>query len=144
MAYVLANITQANREKIKGDAAMSAANLYWLCTAEERDLFPTTWAFDVERNSYLMRMPRLSRGETNDFLYLIFVSGNFYTIEKEGAYGGEMHFDDRSIPKADVLKNVEDEVTAAFAVYGCWGNGPLNERGQIEFDVVPEFTKKGA
>jgi hypothetical protein len=144
MAYALANITQEDREKIKRDASSSPDKLRWLNAAEQLDAFPLTWALDLERDCYLMPMPIESRGDTNDVPYLMHVEGQLYKIERVGAYADLMHFDEDSLPSVDKLRAVEGEVTAAFAVYGCWGDGPLNERGQLEFAVVPEFTKKGA
>lgn len=144
MTYVLADITEADHEKIKLDASYSREKLRWLNAAVKLEAFPRTWALDRERNCYLMIMPTESRGESVEFSYLMFVEGRFFKVDRLGAYGGEMCFDEDALPSEVVMDNVKAEVAAAFAVYGAWGEGPLNKRGKIEFDVVPEFIAKGA
>lgn len=142
MTYVLDSISPADREKIIQDAAADIEKRDWLIYAIKWKTFADTWAVDKQRNCYLLLMPPRIREESDEDIYFAFVGGRMYKINRLGFFGDRVYFDEQSAEAVPSI--VEEEVTAAFAVYGCWGQGPLNEIGIPEFEIVPKFTKKRA
>jgi hypothetical protein len=140
MTYVLAPISPTDREKIIQDAATDIEKQKRLLYAIKWKIFAETWAVDRERNCYLLQTPAQTREESDEDSYFAFVDGNMYKINRLGFFGDWVYFDEQSAEA--VPSSVAEEVTAAFAVYGCWGEGPLNEFGIPEFALIPKFTKK--
>ena len=145
MTYVLEKITPEDQEKIIKDAVCDPKKQERLTYAMAHQEFTQSWVIDRERNCYLLRMPSTMREEDWDTPYFIFVDGCMYRINREGQAGHRVYFDEAVLPTASSLTKLQDEIRAAFAVYGCWGDGPLNDRGVPVWAIDPQFTmKKGA
>ncbi len=76
--------------------------------------------------------------------YVAFVDGRMYQINLTSIFSHSMYFDEPSLPSGPSLKLLHREVTAAFAVLGEFGGGPMNARGVPEHEIVPVFVTKGA
>lgn len=74
-----------------------------------------------------------------DLGYLAFIGGQMYKINRVGCFGHEVYFDEKDLPDGKMLQVLQDELTAAFVVFGANGIGPDDE------ELDPIFTvKKGA
>lgn len=145
MTYVLEKITPEDQKKIIEDASSNLHKQQRLAYAMERQEFTESWAVDKDRNCYLLRMPCTMREEEWDTPYLVFVKGEMYRINREGQAGHRVYFDEELLPAAPLLAELQEEIRTAFSVHGCWGDGPLNERGVPVWAIDPQFTmKKGA
>jgi hypothetical protein len=142
MAYALEKITLEDQKKILEDAKSDTAKQQRLAYAIKHHEFTENWAVDRERNSYLLRMPSPTREESWDVPYFVFTKSDMYRINREGQAGHRMYFDEKILPAASLLTELEEEIRAAFAVHGCWGDGPLNERGIPVWAIDPQFTMK--
>ncbi|WP_426107911.1 hypothetical protein [Massilia sp. TSP1-1-2] len=144
MAYALETISQADQEKILADAAAFPAKKTWLSAVAHSRVFPKTWAVDRGRDCYLMFMPAMVRTDMMEQPYVAFVDGRMYQINLTSIFSHSMYFDEPSLPSGPSLKLLHREVTAAFAVLGEFGGGPMNARGVPEHEIVPVFVTKGA
>ncbi len=144
MAYALETISQADQVKILADAAAFPAKKTWLSAVAHSRVFPETWAVDRERDCYLMFMPAMVRTDMMEQTYVAFVDGRMYQINLRSMFSHSMYVDEPSLPSGPSLELLHRDVTAAFAILGQFGRGPLNERGAVEHDIVPVFVAKGA
>lgn len=140
MAYVLEPITPADIDKMISDTAGTPRTQGDLIIAKTYRGFPETWAIDRNRNYYFLGKPMPSLEQLFDRPYCIFARGQMYTIRVEGR-GNRVYFDGENLPPAHLLAEVQDEIKAAFIVYGRWGTGPT-EGGRPVHAVLPEFIVK--
>lgn len=142
MAYVLEKISEADQEKILTDANCDQDKLNKLNRNRHFKDSCRTWAVDRERNYYMFSAPITTREQTTDRPYYIYFKNVFYEICTEGWFGNRVYFDENSRPSSESFSELEKEVKTAFAVYGRYGDGPLNERGDPEFAITPEFKER--
>lgn len=142
MTYVLETISKEDQEKIIKDAASDPKKRSSLIYARDHHEFPTSWAVDREHDSYLMLAPVMVREDSWDRPYYIFAKGGMWQIKSKASVGNQIYFDEMTLPPSPALLDVQQEIRAAFAVYGRWGDGPLNEFGKPEFALSPEFTER--
>lgn len=126
MTYLLKKITLKDQEKIIEDASTNSREQQRLAFAMKRQEFTDSWAIDRDRNYYLLLMPCAMREEQWDTPYLVFVKGEMYRINRKGQAGHQFYFDEEVLPATPLLAELQEEIRTAFAVYGCWGEGPLN------------------
>jgi hypothetical protein len=138
MAYVLAEITPEDQERIIQDAASDPGTQKHLSFARSCNAFAKTWAVDKERGCYLLFAPRLVREDSETQPFYIRVHGALYRIECDGLPFIRMRFSDKRLP-VSLLHEMLDEIKAAVAVYGQWGEGPLNSRGEPQYELPPKF-----
>ena len=142
MTYVLEKITPEDQKKIIKDAEFNPNKQERLIYAVKHQEFTESWAIDRERNCYLLKMPSSTREEDWDTPYFIFVKGNMYRVNREGQAGNNVYFDEELLIAEPLFTELQEEIRAAFAIYGCWGDGPLNERGIPVWDISPKLTIK--
>lgn len=140
MTYVLEKIAPEDRERIIEDAGCDPAKKRDLVHASRypRD-FPKTWAVDRERSAYLYFAPVLVRPESMGTSLYFFFEGILYEIRVETPFGNEVSI--VAPPQGPQSHKVQEELVSAFAVFGRYSTGPLNEFGHPEFAFVPEFKK---
>jgi hypothetical protein len=143
MTYLLEKISLQDQGKIISDASNDPPKQRELTYARDHRDFAETWAFDRERNFYLFMAPTTTRPESIDRPYLMFFQGAFYRINTEGAAGHLVYFDEDPPPPESLVAELQEEVRAAFAIYGRYGSGPLNKRGVPVYAIVAEFKERG-
>lgn len=144
MTYILKKITPEDQQKILKDAACAHLLQKNLSFALSQNEFPETWAVDANRDTYLFLAPRFVREDSWSLPFYFYIGGRLLEIRSEGQLGNHMYFADRTEPLS-LLNKILDEIKDALSVYGMWGNGPNNEKGEAEFMVNPRFvTVKGA
>jgi hypothetical protein len=142
MAYVLEAITPQDQQKILKDAEcdpIKKRNLTFAATTAGD--FPKKWVIDRERNYYMFIPPQMVRPESTLISpRYFFFDGFMYEFLVPTFFGCEVESVDT--PSESQLKKFQDEITAAFAVFGGGDSGPLNEFGDPEFAFVPVFKSK--
>jgi hypothetical protein len=140
MAYILEKITLEDREKIIKDAACDEVKQHNLSYAKNHNDFPETWTINRECNYYLFLAPIITRPEIMKCPLYFYFKKNLYEIYFESAFGNKIGFLD--VPAPELLKEFQKELVVAFAVFGRGGHGALNEFGNPEFSIVPEFGEE--
>ena len=138
MSYMLENITQEDRGRIIADAAGDPQTQMHLMNAQLIDAFARTWAIDRARGCYLFFAPRLVPEDSWSHPFYLRVADKMYRIESESQIGYRMRFSEKRFPVA-LLHDLLDEIRAALAVYGAWGEGPLNADKEPQYHVKPQF-----
>ena len=141
MAYILEKITLENREKIIKDADCDELKQADLIYANKHHGFPEFWAIDRDRNYYLCIAPPRERPESSVRGFYMFFDGVIYDVYLENLVENKAFFKPDVKPSQELLA----EITAAFAVYGRFGWGAKNRRGESKPSnaVVPEFILEG-
>lgn len=142
MAYVLEKITKVDQEKIIKDAECDPKKRSALIYARDHHEFAASWAVDREHDGYFLLAPVTVREESWDRPYYIFVRNRLWRANSKASIGNQFYLDEEVLPPPDVLLEVQQEIRTAFAIYGRWGDGPLNEFGKPEFAVIPEFEER--
>jgi len=138
MTYVLEQITPEDQERIIAEAVDDPPTQKHLIYARSCGSFARTWAIDKERGYYLFLAPRLMREDSWENPFYIRVKSGMYRIGSQGQIGYRMRFSERRFP-VSLLHDILDEIKAALAVYGAWGEGPVNSRNEPEDEVNPNF-----
>lgn len=141
MPYLLENITLQDQEKIINDAIRDELKHGSLMRAREWGKFANTWAVDRGRDCYFLLAPILVREEAMDRPYYAYIDGQMYKIKRVG-WTQQVYFDEQNLPSGPRLLEIQEEVRNAFAVYGEWGQGPMNQIGKPQFALNPEFIDK--
>jgi hypothetical protein len=139
MTYVLEKITPIDRKRIIEDAGKNTNVQSTLIYAEKHQRFPKTWAVDRTNNRYLVRMPNVIREDSENRSFLFFFECGVQRFHIKGWFGSLLDLGDSTIDSDDFMILFQKEVTKAFSIYGEQGNGPLNESGAPEFEMVPVF-----
>ncbi|WP_157883311.1 hypothetical protein [Pseudomonas sp. ATCC 13867] len=143
MSFVLERITSVEQVRVINDAERASLDYDTLVYAKNHQLFADAWAVDKEKDCYLLRAPRVMREDGENRTYYFYFKGELYKFYLVGWFGGEVRFNDSSISLSSLPSGFKGAVTAAFAVYGESGSGPLNQFGNPEFAISPIF-KEGA
>jgi hypothetical protein len=138
MAYILEKITPEDQERIIAEAVDDPPTQKDLIHARSCGALARTWAVDRERGYYLYFAPRLVREDSLDHPFYIRVKSGMYRIGSQGQIGYRMRFSESQFPVA-LLHELLDEIKAALAVYGAWGEGPLNGKNEPQDEVNPKF-----
>lgn len=141
MTYALEKITPEDKEKILQDASLDAAkkaDLMYM-NGQHLDNPSMTWAVDRSRNCYMFYAPTIVRQETMRQSYYIFFTNTWYEFYTENNFFNDVGIVGAATLSEPSLTELQNEITAAFAVYGRYGQGPLNKDGISAYSVVPEF-----
>jgi hypothetical protein len=138
MAYVLEKITPEDQERIIAEAVDDPPTQKHLVYARSCGAFARTWAIDRERGYYLLLAPRLMREDSWENPFYIRLKDRMYRVESQGQVGYRMRFSEKCFP-VTLLQEMLDEIKAALAVHGAWGEGPFNDRNEPQHEVNPKF-----
>lgn len=141
MTYSLLPITPADKEKILRDAASNPKKLTWIDAAMRSREFCDTWAFDIERDNYLFMVPGATREEWDRQPYCAFVDGHMYRLAANGFFPSGIYIEEDASPPPATISTVQNELRAAFSIYGWMGQGPDDEWGDPAL-FGPKFMEK--
>ena len=142
MSYQLEEILPEDQEIIIANFSADDRSLRALEYVKGRGRFPTSWAMDKGRDSYLLKEPMIVRQDSAEVPYLFFYAGRGYKILLEHMLGCNFKFAESCRPEDDSLSEVVEGIRQAFAIYGRWGGGEFNEFGEPEFKVSPVFKEE--
>jgi hypothetical protein len=134
MTYVLEKITPEDQQKIINDANPRLRE--YLCQAQRRGKFPTSWAIDRERNHYLFRGPMFFREDIN-YPYYVFAYGRMYLFRRNTPEDS-FFFDEKEPSPPEELSRVQAEVELALPCHGSRGDHPRNMKiSRVDFVPKP-------
>jgi hypothetical protein len=92
-----------------------------------------SWAFDTESGNFMTNARHDVYDGTSRCHFHFFCNGQWYQIFLESMFSYRCGFSRTSIPRAQDRASVEQEIAAAFAVFGTIGNGPEGFELETEF-----------
>lgn len=138
MGYVLEKISDADLKKIYSDAACNPSKQRLLKIRRFLDE-PTglTWAVDRERDIYLLHGPNPRPEPTFGGYYIFHFSKNMLWLRVKGITDQTIYVEDGQSFAKYLTRDLQEEIKAAFSVYGRTGEGPAGD-----FRFSPIFEKK--
>lgn len=142
MTYELKPITSEDMEKIIEDFSVDLflKNIFQSVLRNNR--FRGNWAVDDSHTMYLLDEPGIGRPEIDGRPYIFFDGNRPIRIASQRMGGNEFYFREDYEFTISEKEDVLQQIKLAFSAFGRWGMGELNEFGNPEFRVEPEFKKE--
>ncbi len=141
MSFLLKEIFINDKDRIFSDTAGDQNICSTLRLLENLNMFPKYWALDNEMNSYLFFEPKTVREESLDWPLIFFLEGKAYRVIFSDLICEELRFDNNYKPSASDKDLVQNKIVEALSVYGRYGTGNFNDKGQPEYAVKPIFKE---
>ncbi|MFZ6874966.1 hypothetical protein ACO0LF_23130 [Undibacterium sp. Di27W] len=130
MSYKLEQASIQDIEKILQDAKLNPSIKFRLERQRHFSL-GRKWAVNESRDIYFFTAPDDVRDGYYPFYYLVFHKDNWYEVNTQYMCGNELVFDDDTPPpEGDARIALQNEIIAAFEVFGRFGEGNLQTNGQ--------------
>jgi len=143
MTYKLEQASILDREKILQDAESYSDIKFRLVGQRYLEKERFMWAANNARDAYLFWAPAsIVRAGIYPFYYLFFYRGSWYEIHTQYMGGSELVFDEETpSPRGAELSELKNEIIAAFAAFGRFGDGGVNDSGQLLMPLNATFKE---
>ncbi|WP_338847544.1 hypothetical protein V8J88_02350 [Massilia sp. W12] len=141
MKYHLEKIDSILKSRILADASVLPELSASLRHENFLDSQGMNIALNADQTSYLISAPVLARPISGTFEYLFFENKKWYSLTLAGMFTQDISTRPLLDTEIENIIELQQSITAAFEVFGQFGNGPLDSNGIAVNAVLPNFVE---